>query len=124
MTSWSPRTYPAASVIPAGAWEFQFWTDGGSGAAQLALEFGYCNPSDCSKRTPIIVTAPDLPAGALGAADAHGAFTTTAGATLPSGGPYAIYCTLKVVKPAPLNLLYGSASAATNLATPFVQPIR
>jgi hypothetical protein len=124
LTSWSPQTYPAGTVIPAGAWEFQFWSDGDSGTAQVALEFGYCNASDCSRRTPILETTADVRAGALGAADAHGAFTTTSATNLPADAPHALYWALKVVKPAPFNLLYGSASAATNLATPFVQPVR
>ena len=126
LTSWSPQTYPVGTTIPAGAWEFQFWTDGESGTAELALEFGYCNPADCTKRTPIIAAGstwtPTVAAGALGAADAHGAFTTTSPTSLPAGGPHAIYWTVAVVKPAPFNLLYGSASTPTNLATPFVQP--
>lgn len=128
LTSWSRQTYPAGTTIPAGAWEFQFWTDGNSGTAQLALEFGYCNAMDCTARTPIIASGADwvpaVAAGALGAADARGAFTTRQATTLPDSGSYALYWTLKVVKPGTFNLLYGAAAAATNLATPFVQPIR
>ena len=125
LTSWSSRTYSAGTVIPPGAWEFQFWTDDGSGMAQLDMEFGYCNPADCTKRTPIIASGsgwtPMVAAESLGAADSRGAFTTTSATNLPARGPYSIYWTLKVVKPASFNLIYGSASAAANLATPFVQ---
>jgi hypothetical protein len=80
-----------------------------------------------AQRSPIIASnsewTPIVGAGGLGAAEAHGAFATTSATNLPSGGPYRVYWTLKVVKTGPFNLLYGSTSAATNLATPFVQAI-
>ncbi len=127
LASWTAPAYPAGTVIPAGAWEFQFWTDGTSGTAQLALEFGYCTVPNCTGRTPVIAAnsgwTPNITAAALGAADAQGAFTTTSATTLPSGGPYRLYWTWKVVKPAPFNLLYDSRSAPTNLATPFLKPV-
>ncbi len=125
LTSESAQTYPAGVVIPAGAWEFQFWTDGDAGSAKLALEFGYSTPS--GTRVPIISSTagwtPHVTAGALGAADAAGAFTTTSPTTLPPGGPYRLYWAVTVAKAGAFNLLYGSKSAPTNLATPFVQPL-
>ena len=120
------RTFPSGTVIPAGTWEFQFWTDDGGGTAQLALEFGYCS-RDCAERAPLIAPGsgwtPSVTPGAMGAADAHGAFTTTSSTTLPAGGPYRLYWTLKVVKAGAFNLLYDAVPAPSNLATPMVLPV-
>jgi hypothetical protein len=48
--------------------------------------------------------------------------TRSAAVTLPAGGPYQLYATLTVRQPGDFDLIFGSASAATNLATPFPQP--
>jgi len=122
----SGKTYPAETVIPADAYGFQYWTDGTSGSAVLNLQFGYCLAPHCTGQKPIISAnqnwTPTITAGAKGAANPYGAFTTRDSTTLPPGGPYNLYWTATVKTPAPLDLLYGSASAPTNLATPFVQP--
>jgi hypothetical protein len=114
------------TVVPAGAWEFQYWTDGGTGSATLDLQAGYCS-NDCTQRYPIIDSAagwqPAVAADSAGAADPGGAFTTTSATQLPaSGGPYRLYWMVTVQSPGPFSLLYDSAGAPTNLATPLALP--
>lgn len=119
------QTFQGGTVIPAGAWEFQFWSDGDTGSAKLGLEFGYTESS--GDRHPIIRAVngwtPTIMAAALGAAEAKGAYTTTTATILPPGGPYQLYLAIVVIEPGHFNLLYDSASAPTNLATPFLQPL-
>lgn len=117
----------AGEEIPAGAWEFQYWTEGGAGSAKVGLQAGYCS-DDCRRRTPVIDSTagwqPTLVAGARGAADPGGAFTTTEATALPrSGGPFRLYWTLTVERAGSFDLLYDSASAATNMATPLSRPL-
>jgi hypothetical protein len=114
------------AVIPAGAWEFQYWTDGTGSSATLDLQAGYCNDG-CTNRVPIIGPSagwqPTVTAGAEGAASPGGAFTTDSPTVLPSsGGPYHLYWTVTVATPGNFNLRYGSASAPTNLASPLLLP--
>lgn len=126
----SARTYPAGTVVPAGRYDFQAWTDGAAGAsAQLGLEFGYCAAGNCAAtRHPILAASngwtPTVSSDSAGQYDPAGlsARTKSSATTLPSGGPYQLYFTVTVRQPGNFDLLFGSASAATNLATPFLQP--
>jgi hypothetical protein len=122
------QTLPARTIIPAGAFQFQFWGDGEGDTAKVALELGYCNANDCSGRVPIINKAagwtPSIHAGARGAVDPDGAFVTTAPTRLPDGGPYRLYFSLTVDQPGRFNLLYDAAMAATNVATTVLLPTR
>jgi hypothetical protein len=114
------------TVVPAGPWEFQYWTDGTGGPATLGLQAGYCSQG-CTERYPIVGSSAGwqatVAAGAEGAADPGGAFTTTSPTQLPaSGGPYRLYWTVTVESPGAFNLLYDSAGAPTSLATPLALP--
>ncbi|HEY7047805.1 MAG TPA: hypothetical protein VH373_11335 [Jatrophihabitantaceae bacterium] len=121
----------AGTVVPAGAWEFQYWTRASGKVADpspatVDLEVGYCGGA-CRDRTPIIGAAAGWrstpAAGAQGAADPGGAFTTVTPTQLPSsGGPFRMYWTVKVVSPGDVDLLYDSARTATNVATPLPMP--
>jgi hypothetical protein len=129
LTLASARTFAAGEVIPPGAWEFQFWSDGSATDpyAEVQLEFGYCS-SSCTVKYKIIDPTssfwkPRVLPQSSGAAVAGGAFTTTSSTTLPPGGPYQLYLIATVSSPQPFNLLYGSAGTPTNLATPFVTPL-
>jgi hypothetical protein len=111
----------AGDVVPAGAWDFQYWASG-SGSATLDLQAGYCNAA-CTDRIPIIGPGSGwraaVGAGTAGATDPGGAFTTTAATSLPaSGGPYRLYWTVTVANPANVELGYDSAHSPTNVATP------
>lgn len=117
----------AGETVPAGAWQFQYWTGAGTGSAVVRLEAGYCS-ADCRERTPII--GPDagwrstVTAGARGGADPGGAATTTDATVLPgSGGPYRLYWRLVVEQPGPVELRYDAERAPTNLATPLPLPV-
>jgi hypothetical protein len=123
------QTLAAGTMIPAGAFQFQFWTDGDGAKAKLALELGYCAADDCSDRVPIIDKAagwtPSIAAGARGAVDPGGAFVTTDPTMLPVGGPsrqYRLYFTVTVEEPGRFNLLYDAATTATNVATTVLLP--
>ncbi|MPZ84306.1 MAG: hypothetical protein GEV28_29480 [Actinophytocola sp.] len=114
----------AGDVIPEGAWQFQYWTDGTDGSATVNLQAGYCTGA-CTDRHPVIDSGAGwqatVSAGARGAATPGGAFTTTSPTPLPStGGPYRLYWTVTVDAPAGFDLLYDSASTATNVATPLL----
>lgn len=122
----APVLHPG-ETIPAGAWQFQYWTGAGAGSAVVRLEAGYCS-ADCRERTPII--GPDagwrstVTAGARGGADSGGAATTTDATVLPgSGGPYRLYWRLVVEQPGPVELRYDAERAPTNLATPLPLPV-
>jgi len=91
----------------------------------VSVQAGYCSDG-CTRRTPITGATgqPTIAAGARGAADPQGAFTTTTPTALPgTGGPFHLYWTLTVDTPGPFHLLYDSRGAATNLATPAVMPV-
>jgi hypothetical protein len=128
----SSANYPAGTVIPGGRYLFQAWTDGTRGAAtaQLGLEFGYCLASDCAANKHAIVRSsrwdPTVTSGSLGdQLDPNGlsSVSTSTATTLPSGGPYELYFTVSVLSPGSFNLLFDSANAPTNLATPFLQGV-
>jgi hypothetical protein len=125
-TFWTRQALAPGAVIPAGAWEFQYWTDGSGSSATLDLQAGYCD-AGCTDRVPIIGPSagwqPTVTAGAEGAASSGGAFTTGSPTVLPSsGGPYHLYWTVTVATPGNFNLRYGSDSAPTNLASPLLLP--
>lgn len=125
-TFWTRQALAPGAVIPAGAWEFQYWTDGSGSSATLDLQAGYCN-AGCTDQVPIIGPSagwqPTVTAGAEGAASSGGAFTTDSPTVLPSsGGPYHLYWTVTVAAPGNFNLRYGSDSAPTNLASPLLLP--
>lgn len=118
----------AGVTVPAGAWQFQYWTGGSGQSATVSLQTGYCAGS-CTRRTPIIAPTAGwqatVQAGARGAADPGGAFTTTAPTQLPaSGGPYHLYWTVTVTAPGNFGLRYDAAQAPTNVATPLLMPLR
>lgn len=125
VTFFSSRTYPGGIVIPADGYELQYWSDGHRGSAVLSLQFGYCLAPHCSDAKLIVNGkenwSPVVIAGAKGGANPYGALTTRKPTTLPPGGSYELYWRAMVKIPAPFDLLYGSATAPTNFATPFVQ---
>jgi hypothetical protein len=128
------QAYPAGTVIPAGTYTLNYYTDGtNSTSATVNIEVGYCTAHSCSStRVPITSGWSQSVVGGLNTTSAPGAvsqFTTTTATTLPSGGPYDIYMTVTVVNPAgsTLDLLYntgptgpGDSSMTTpaNLAIP------
>ena len=125
-TFWTRQALAPGDMVPAGAWEFQYWTDGNGSSAKLDLQAGYCNEG-CTHRVPIIGPSagwqPTVTAGAKGAASPGGAFTTKFPTVLPlSRSPYHLYWTVTVATPGNFDLRYGSASAPTNLASPLLLP--
>lgn len=43
----SGQDIPAGTVIPAGTYKFEPWTDGSAGSAALDVEVGYCDAARC-----------------------------------------------------------------------------
>lgn len=118
LTFISGQTLPAGTVIPAGDYKFEPWTDGQSGSAQVDVEVGYCNASDCTGKTPLI--PPGTWSTRISAADTGvtSTATTQSATTLPAGGPYHVYLTVHVDSAAGFNLLYGAGNASANVAIP------
>lgn len=121
----SPTSIPGGTTIPAGTYEFQYWTGPGTGTATLKLNLGYCQGDTCANRVRISPPngqhwEPVIAPGAAGAAVPDGALTTTAATTLPAGGPYHLYWSVQVLSPGQFSLNYGGGGAATNIATPIL----
>lgn len=128
------QAYPAGTVIPAGTYALNYYTDGSSStSATVAIEAGYCTAgSRSSTHVPITSGWSQSVVGGLNTTSAPGAvsrFDTTSATTLPSGGPYDIYVKVTVTNPAgsTLDLLYNtgptgggdsSMSFPANLAIP------
>ena len=121
----SRQTLSGGTSLPAGAGEFQFWTDGASGdSAEVEVTFGYCSGNGCPHRTAVDAMRFVVHGAANGAATPGGAFTTKKDAMLPHKGRYHLYVQVAAETDAPFDLLYGSHAAPTNLATPVLLPLQ
>lgn len=124
LTFTTNQTLKSGTSLPAGTGEFQFWTDGSEhDTAKIRVNFGYCNSGSCEHRKLIKSMSLLVHGGEKGAVTSGGAFTTQSNVTLPAKGPYHLYVQLIVERGSSFNLLYGSADAATNLATPVLLPL-
>lgn len=84
----SGQDLPGGTAIPAGAYRFEPWTDGGTGSAAVGLEVGYCTPPGCADRTSIIQPGSwttGVPAGDPGVTSTY---QTRSPTILSPGGPY------------------------------------
>lgn len=121
----TPQTLAGGTSLPAGAGEFQLWTDGMSNqSANISIKFGYCIGNGCTHPDTVKALSLRVNGNAKGAAMPAGAFTTHTATTLPKGHAYHLFVQVTVESGTNFNLLYGSNGAATNLATPMLLPFK
>lgn len=121
----SAQTLAGGTALPAGTGEFQFWTDGNSNdSARIGVTFGYCQDKNCMNRKAIRYLDLWMHGSAEGAVTPGGAFTTSSDTSLPKNSTYRLYVQLTVENGSSFDLLYGSSSAPTNLATPVLLPLK
>lgn len=120
LTWTTAESLPAGTVIPAGRYTFQDFTDGtsGSGSAAVTVSFGYCSGAGCSSQTPVIGSSTWKPTVTAGDAGSTSTYTTSSATTLPAGGPYGLYTTVTVQTAGSFNLEYDTTATETNLAIP------
>jgi hypothetical protein len=114
----SNSALPAGSVIPAGTYTLQPWSDGSNGSAAVSIEVGYCTPPACGGKTPLI--GPGRWNAQIPADDAGSilSYTTVTPTRLPPGGPYRLYVAVQVQSGGGFGLRFNAAAASTNLAIP------
>lgn len=117
----SSATYPEGTVIPAGTYKLEPFTDGtGSGSATLVIDTGYCTDAcDTQTSRTSFLSSPwtiQVTEGDPGVVQTTASSTST---KLPRGAH--LYWSIRVKSAAAtFNLLYGSGAggASTNLALP------
>ena len=119
LTSVSSNTFRSGTVIPAGEYKFEPWTDGSGGSDVLTIDAGYCTPPSCANPVSFLRNPGQANNGSpssgspgsgspgsgslwtvnVGAGDPGitNTFTTSSPTRLPAGGPYNIYFTSAIV---------------------------
>lgn len=114
----SGSTYPAASVVPAGTYDFNYWvTANGAASATVLQTFGY-SADGCTTVVPIVAWTTVY----LNGNSQNTSATTLVATTLPPGGPY-VFCwtvTATAVTGQGVGLSYDSNLKQTSLGTPAI----